>query len=199
VERGRNGVRAVYAIAPFTTLAYLMGPGFPDPNLVDNRLKGPGFPDAPPVDNPPKGPGTPDASDDGAMLKGPGFASEGSGFHPLKGPGIPDPIGDRGDYEEKKPITHARAREALRRAFPDLSDAEIDETIRIIKARYNPQNITKYVGTLIRNGDVAPLIPCGLSDRKHSDRCRNRDCSHCTASWCEGRCHGGRAAGAWSA
>lgn len=199
LERGRNGVQAVYAIAPFATLAYLMGPGNPDPSPVDNPVKHPGFPDASPVDNYLKGPGNPDASGAGATLKGPGFTSEGSGFDPLKGPGFPDPIGDRGDYEEKKPITHARAREAVRQAFPGLSDAEIDETIRIVKARYNPQNITKYVRTLIANGDIALLIPCGLGDGKHSERCRNRDCSNCTASWCEGRCHGGRAAGAWSA
>jgi hypothetical protein len=199
VERGRNGVRAVYAIAPFAALAHLNGPGFPDPRAVDNRTKGPGTPDPSPVDNSLKGPGIPDASDGGATLKGPGFASEGSGFHPLKGPGIPDPIGDRRDYEETRPITHARAREAIRLAFPGLNDAEIDETIRIVQVRYHPKDMAKYVRVLIDNGDLAPLIPCGLSSKRHSDRCRNRDCANCTASWCEGRCHGARPAGAWSA
>jgi hypothetical protein len=199
VERGRNGVRAVYAIAPFATLAYLMGPGNPDPSPVDNRLKGPGFPDASPVDNAPKGPGNPDASEGGAMLKGPGFTSEGSGFDPLKGPGFPDPIGDRRDYEETRPITHARAREAVRLAFPGLNDQEIDETIRIVKVRFHPKDMTKYVRVLIDNGDLAALIPCGLSGEKHSERCRNRDCANCKSSWCEGRCHNRNAAGAWSA
>jgi hypothetical protein len=185
VERGRNGVRAVYAIAPFVTLAHLKHPGNPDPSPVDNRLKGPGFPDA---------------SEDAAVLKGPGFAAEGSGFPGLKGPGNPDPIGDDRDLEETRTThAHTRAREAIRLAFPGLNDREIAETIRIIGVRYHPKDMTKYVRVLIDNGDLAPLIPCGLSDGKHSDRCRNRDCANCTASWCGGRCHGARAAGAWSA
>jgi hypothetical protein len=72
-ERGRNGVQAVYAIAPFAAA---------------QGSERPGEPDAPPVDNRAKGPGNPDAS---APAKGPGSAAEGSGFHPLKGPGTPDP------------------------------------------------------------------------------------------------------------
>jgi hypothetical protein len=74
-ERGRNGVKAAYAIAPLGT------------------LERPGDPDVPPVENPLKGPGNPDASASG---KGPGFAAEGSGFHPSKGPGIPDPAPYKG-------------------------------------------------------------------------------------------------------
>ena len=89
VERGRNGVKATYAIAPFVDIAGLERPGEPDAPPVGN-------PDASPVDNPVKGPGFPDAS---RPVKGPGFTAEGSGFHPPQGPGFPDPapyIGIRG-------------------------------------------------------------------------------------------------------
>jgi hypothetical protein len=72
VERGRNGNRAVYAIAGTAVVHLGTGPGDPDPQPVDNPVKGPGFPDA----------------SDG--VKGPGSAREGSGFHPSKGPGKPD-------------------------------------------------------------------------------------------------------------
>jgi hypothetical protein len=184
VERGRNGVQAVYAIAPFATVAHLKGPGNldstddtscgdPVDNHVDNPLKGPGFPDAT---------GAPDT------LKGPGLTAEGSGFDPLKGPGFPD---TRGDYRDKKKpsIPYARAREAIRTAVPDASDAEIDEAIRIIKTRFNPRNTEKYVRGIIRRGDIGEHIPCGLGHGRHSESCRNRDCKKCAASWCEGRCH----------
>ena len=63
VERGRNGVRAVYAVAPFVALAALMRPGNPD---------------ASPVDNPTEHPGNPDPSGIVRPLKGPGFTAEGS-------------------------------------------------------------------------------------------------------------------------
>ena len=199
VERGRNNVRAVYAIAPFATLAYLKHPENPDPRPRRRGFMCPENPDASPVDNPAKHPGSPDASPHTTATKGPGFAAEGSGEPGRKGPENPDPIGDSGDFEETRPITHARAREAVRLAFPGLNDAEIDETIRIVKVRYHPKDMTKYVRVLVDNGDLASLIPCGLSDGKHSDRCRNRDCAKCMSSWCEGRCHGRQAAGAWSA
>jgi hypothetical protein len=78
LERGRNGVQAVYAIAPFVVI-----PG----------SERPGDPDAPPVDKSAKGPGIPDAS---VSAKGPGSAAEGSGFHPPKGPGFPDPAPYKG-------------------------------------------------------------------------------------------------------
>jgi hypothetical protein len=208
-ERGRNGVKAVYVVAPFQGLAYLTGraessgrrskgPGSPDASPVDNPVKGPGSPDASPVDNPVKGPGNPDAS---PRLKGPGLAAEGSGFGGMKGPGNPDASpagtvffrGDQEETEETRPTrAHARTREAIREAFPGLNDEEIDETIRVVKARLNPRDIGKYIPRLIQNGDLAKYIPCGLNGRRHSDRCRNRDCANCTASWCEGRCHGRR-------
>jgi hypothetical protein len=73
LERGRNGVRAVYAIASF------------DPATEAAR---PGDPDAHPVDNPAEGSGE---SGCFSAAKGPGSANEGSGFDPLKGPGFPDP------------------------------------------------------------------------------------------------------------
>ena len=73
LERGRNGVKAVYAIAPFEAIAGMERPGEPDAPPVDNSLKGPGFPDA-------TGP-----------VKGPGSTDEGSGNPGLKGPGSPDP------------------------------------------------------------------------------------------------------------
>jgi hypothetical protein len=71
LERGRNGVKAVYAIAPFA-------PG----------SERPGDPDVPPVDNSPEGPVNRDAS---APVKGPGSENEGSRFTPSKGPGLRDP------------------------------------------------------------------------------------------------------------
>jgi len=190
LERGRNGVRAVYAIAPFAALAHLMGLGTP----VDNAPKGPGTPDPSPVDNGFKGPGNPDASGRVVELKGPGSATEGSGFPGLKGPGFPDPIGDDRDLRETRRIPYAQARKALLEAFPGLNDAEIDETIRIVKVKFNPQNTTNYVCRLIDNGDIVQYIPCGLNGVNLSDRCANRDCANCTWSWCDGRCHGRKAA-----
>lgn len=72
-ERGRNGVRARYAIAPHATTP---------------QGGRPGDPDGPPVDNPAKGPVNRDAS---ASAKGPGSGTEGSRFAGLKGPGLRDP------------------------------------------------------------------------------------------------------------
>lgn len=91
VERGRNGVDAVYAIAPFAP-GGPERPGYPDAPPV--TVKGPGFTDA---TTGAKGPGFTDAT----ALKGPGFttqasgvsgplAAEGSGFHVVKGPGSTD-------------------------------------------------------------------------------------------------------------
>lgn len=182
-ERGRNGVAAVYLVAPLAPAGTGDGAGLP-------------------VDNPSKGPGSPDASGwlkgPGSAAEGSGFGAEGSGFHASKGPGNPDPsAGDAVffknlNFKETDSITHARAREAFRAAVPGATDDEIDETIRVIKARFNVQNTEKYIKRLARNGDLAQHIPCGLGDEKHSDRCRNRDCANCTASWCRGRCHGAR-------
>lgn len=78
LERGRNGVRAAYAIAPF---------------VIVHEQERPGDPDAPPVENPSKHPGFPDAK---GPVKHPDSASEASGFDPLKHPGIPDPAPYRG-------------------------------------------------------------------------------------------------------
>jgi hypothetical protein len=71
LERGRNGVKAAYAIAPFA-------PG----------SERPGDPDVPPVENPAKGPSNRDAP---SPAKGPGSETEGSRFDPSKGPGLRDP------------------------------------------------------------------------------------------------------------
>jgi hypothetical protein len=81
LERGRNGVKAVYAIAPFGTTA---GP------------ERPGEPDVPPVENPLKDPSKRDAK---APAKDPGSGNEGSRFTPSKDPGFRDSapyIGIRG-------------------------------------------------------------------------------------------------------
>jgi hypothetical protein len=189
LERGRNGVRAAYAIAPFVAVAEMMSLDNPGAGPVDNAAKGPGNPDASSVDNESKGPENPDASGSAAVLKGPGSVTEGSGNPGLKGPGFPDPIGDDGDLRETRKTPYAQARKALREAFPGLNDTEIDETIRIVKVKFSPQNTTNYVCRLIGNGDIVQYIPCGLSGVNLSDRCRNRDCANCTWSWCDGRCH----------
>jgi len=73
VERGRNGVKAVYAIAPFA---------------VDPEAGRPGDPDARPVDNPADGSGEPGPI---SPVKGPGSEGEGSGNPGLKRPENPDP------------------------------------------------------------------------------------------------------------
>jgi hypothetical protein len=175
-ERGRNGVAAVYVIAP-------LAPGD--------------------VDNPVKGPGNPDAC---GGVKGPGSAAEGSGSSAGKGPGTPDPwaagtvfFKDHQEDQTDESIPHARAREAFRAAVPGATEQEIDETIRILKTRYNVRNTETYIRRLARNGDLEQHIPCGLGDRKHSVNCRNRECGKCNSSWCEGRCHGARAARAGQA
>jgi hypothetical protein len=80
LERGRNGVKAIYAIAPFVAI-----PGF----------ERPGEPDAHPVDNPPKGPSFRDAS---APAKGPGSENEGSRKPGLKHPSKRDPAPYKGSY-----------------------------------------------------------------------------------------------------
>ena len=200
VERGRNNVRAVYAIAPFATLAHLMGLENPDPSANGNGSKRPGNPDPTEVDNPEKRPGFTDPSANGHAAKGPGFTDEGSGFPGRKGPGFPDPIGDDGDQEETR-TTHARVREAMLAAVPDATPEEMDEALRLIQVKFSPRNLFKYVQTLISRGDLLSFFPCGYGgeDKKHSDRCRNRDCEHCTASWCEGRCHSRPARGAKTA
>ena len=87
-----------------------------------------------------------------------------------------------------KSIPHARAREAIRTAVPDVTDDEIDETISI-KAHFNPSNTDKYIARIVRAGNIAEFIPCGFGDKQHSNSCRQRDCAHCTISWCQGRCH----------
>lgn len=100
VERGRNGVKAVYAIAPFVVLAQL--------TASMNGTKHPGNPDASPVDNPPKGPRNPDAS---RVPQTRTLDAEGSGKPGPKHPGNPDPrwggrggslrtsAGDKGETE----------------------------------------------------------------------------------------------------
>jgi hypothetical protein len=187
-ERGRNGVAAVYLIAPLI-------PGAAPGGAVDNPAKGPGFPDAP---GGPKGPGT--------AAEGSGTGGEGSGFRPVKGPGTPDAwqggtvfFKDHQEDKTKDSITHARAREAFRDAVPGVTDAEIDETIRILKIRFSVQNIEKYIRRLARNGDLGQHIPCGVGDKNHSNYCRARECGKCNSPWCEGRCHGARAARAGQA
>jgi hypothetical protein len=69
LERGRNGVKAAYAIAPFAAVP---------------RPERPGEPDAPPVENQAADTQNPDATD---RTKDPGSTSEGSGFTPSKDPG----------------------------------------------------------------------------------------------------------------
>ena len=195
VERGRNGVKAVYAIAPFVALVHLKGPGNPDATAPGNDSKRPGNPEPSAVDNKSKGPGNPDAS---GPSKGPGDPdardAEESGFPGRKGPGNPDPSrGDtvffRGDMIETRSIPYPRARKAIRAAVPDATDGEIDETIRGIKTRFNPRHTERYVLGIIRRGDLMEHFPCGLGDKPHSNDCRNRNCGKCTAPWCEGRCH----------
>lgn len=84
-ERGRNGVRAAYSIAVFTTAGTgPERPGEPDAPPVDN----PPDPDPAPVDSSPEGPENPDAS---PRTKGPGTTAQGSGNPGLKPPGNPDP------------------------------------------------------------------------------------------------------------
>lgn len=86
LERGRNGVKAVYAIASFA-------PG----------SERPGDPDVPPVENPLKGSVNRDPS---GPVKGPGSEDEGSRFEVPKGPGFRDPapyIGVRGVKTGGKP------------------------------------------------------------------------------------------------
>ena len=111
LERGRNGVKAVYAIAPFE-----LGAG----------SERPGEPDAPPVENPPKGPGFPDASE---PVKGPGSASEGSGKPGRKGPGTPDPapyIGIKGFKTGGGTPPPPGARPLFPFALPDAPPGEGD-------------------------------------------------------------------------
>jgi len=199
VQRGRNTVRAVYAIAPFQAMAHLKGPVNPDASPVDNQSKGPEKPDASPVDNTLEGPGFPDPWTGAWTVKGPGFTPEGSGFHPRKGPGFPDPIGDDRDPDETR-TTHTRARAAMLAAVPDATPEEMDEAIRLIQVKFSPRNLTKYIAVLIERGDLLNFFPCGYGDaKKHSGSCRNRDCRNCTASWCEGRCHSAGAREAKSA
>jgi hypothetical protein len=192
IERGRNGVRAAYSIAIH---APVKGPGNRDASPVPEPV---GSGDKP-VDNPVKGPGNRDASD---PVKGPGFRDasdrEGSRFTGRKGPGFQDATGEHTDLfkddlkDDLISRAHAGAREAIRAAVPGVTDDEIDETIRIIKVRYNPRNTEKYIGRMIAAGDLEAHIPCGLGDKKHSDSCRSRNCKDCRWSWCEGRCHGSR-------
>jgi hypothetical protein len=182
LRRGGNGRTSLYGIA----------------RMVPDAAPGP-------VDNPVLGPGTPDPTHE----LGPGPASGNHGRYSRAGSGNdselrpqnPGPTtGDtvflRGDKSETRSTpAYPPPREAIRAAFPGLNDAEIDETIRVVKARLNPRDVGRYIARLISNGDLAQHIPCGLSDEKHSQRCRNRDCANCTASWCQGRCHGARKAG----
>ena len=149
-ERGRNGVAAVYLIAPLTRGAIRGGAA----GAVDNPGKGPGFPDA---SGGLKGPGT--------AAEGSGNGGEGSGFHSAKGPGNPDPPEDGTvffeDHQEDKTdqsIAHARAREAFRAAVPGVTDQEIDETIRILKTRYRVQKIERYIRRLAKNGDLTRTV-----------------------------------------
>jgi hypothetical protein len=189
-ERGRNGVKAVYVIAAFGAVAHLRDSG--------SAAKGPGFQDPTAVDNPAVGSGEPGPY---SGAKGPGFTAEGSGFHGTKGPGFQDPTASdtvfwgetRSRQEETEPKrAYPRARAAIRSEVPDAADDEIDEAIRIIKVKFSPQNTNTYVERIVARGDLMKYFPCGLSGKKHSDRCRNRDCANCTSSWCEGRCHGNR-------
>jgi hypothetical protein len=171
VERGRNGVAAVYAIAVMAPAVALKGPPNPDPRTVDN-----------PVDNWAEGSGIP----------GPSTCGLGSGNPGFKGPPNPDPsaadtVFFRGDRDET--IPHARARDAIRAADPAVTETEIDQTISLIKTRYNPRNIGRYIQRMAIRGDLAAHIPCGLGDKRHSDSCRSRNCRACTYAWCEGRCH----------
>jgi hypothetical protein len=94
LERGRNGVRAVFAIAPFVTLPDLERPRDPDVPAESRHADGdparnlqhvdnPQGAASAPVENPVKGPSNRDAS---ASAKGPGSETEGSRKPGLKGP-----------------------------------------------------------------------------------------------------------------
>jgi hypothetical protein len=87
MERGRNGVKASYAIAPFVKIPGLGGPGDPDLTAGQNGAKRPGDPDSSPVDNPAKRPLNRDPSE---PVKGPGSENEASLVPGLKGPGFRD-------------------------------------------------------------------------------------------------------------
>lgn len=78
LERGRHGVKAHYAIAPFGIAA---------------EPERPGDPDVPPVENPLKDPSNRDAK---APAKDPGSENEGSRFDPPKDPGFRDPAPYKG-------------------------------------------------------------------------------------------------------
>jgi hypothetical protein len=109
LERGRNGVGAVYAIAPFSTIAGAGRPGEPDARPVDNRNEGSGNPGR---FNP---------------AKGPGSTNEGSGFNPPKGPGFPDPapyIGVRGFKTGGKTPPPPGSRPLFPYALPDAPPEE---------------------------------------------------------------------------
>ena len=110
-ERGRNGVKAVYAIAPFEAITGMERPGEPDAPPVDNPLKGPGIPDA---TGPLKGPG----STDPAPYKGiKGFKTGGGtppppGIRPLFPCALPDAPPEEGESPRaKNPAPHAAARD----------------------------------------------------------------------------------------
>jgi hypothetical protein len=110
LERGRNGVKAVYAIAAFDSATEAARPGDPD---------------AHPVDNPAEGSGEPGCFSSG---KGPGSATEGSGFDPSKGPGTPDPAPYKGIRDFKTggtplpPGIHLLSQFALPEAPPEEGD-----------------------------------------------------------------------------
>jgi hypothetical protein len=109
LERGRNGVKAAYAIAPLV------------PHSGSER---PGDPDVPPVENPLKSPSNRDAS---APAKGPGSENEGSRFEVPKGPGFRDPapyIGIKGFKTGGKTPPPPGTRPLFPCALPDAPPEE---------------------------------------------------------------------------
>jgi hypothetical protein len=126
LERGRNGVKAVYAIAPFN-------PG----------SERPGDPDVPPVENPLEGPSNRDASD---PVKGPGSDAEGSRFEVPKRPGSRDPapyIGVRGFKPGGKPPLPPTLGSLVQLGFPtDPGEGEGDSGKR------TPETITALVDAI---------------------------------------------------
>lgn len=205
LERGRNGVKAVYAIASF------------DPATEAAR---PGDPDAHPVDNPDEGSGE---SGCFSSAKGPGSVTEGSGFDPLKGPGFPDPapymgvrdfktggtplppslgslvaLGlptdpvEEGDFTERTPAAVTALVESIRAFRQDWSSRSIRRALDDPSARERPWPVvceayalmardpeSQHPGRLGRDGPWWPA-----AERK----CRPGGQAAARPKWC-GKCH----------
>jgi hypothetical protein len=111
LERGRNGVKARYAIAPFG---------------ITTEPERPGDPDVPPVENPLKDPSNRDAKE---PVKHPGSEDEASRFEPPKDPGSRDPapyIGIKGFKTGRGTPPPPGMRPLIPFAVPDAPEGEGD-------------------------------------------------------------------------